>query len=69
MHLQIKRSINKVGFSIIIAVIDAIINIIIIIISTTIRSRSIIVGIVINVLDNRGILFQFPERKDTFLFS
>jgi hypothetical protein len=69
MHLQIARSINKVGFSIIIVIIDAIINIIIITTTTTIRSPSIIVGIVTNVLDSRGILFQFPERKDTFLFS
>jgi hypothetical protein len=69
MHLQIARSINKVGFSIIIAVTGAIVNIIIIIIVTTVRSRIIIIGIVTNVLDSRGILFQFPERKDTFLFS
>jgi len=66
MHLQIARSINKVGFSIIIVVTDAIINISIV---TAIRSRSIIVDIMTNVLDNRGILFPFPEGKDSFLFS
>jgi len=74
MHLQIARRINKVGFSIIIVVFYAVINviiiiIIIIIIVTTIRSRSITVGIVTNVLDSRGLLFQFRGRKYTFLFS
>jgi hypothetical protein len=56
MHLQIARSINKVGFSIIIVVTHAIINIIIFIV-TTITSRSFIVDIMTNVLDKRGILF------------